>query len=133
MPVEFTEIESSTIARCGRDADTGLVVIEFKPSKKGGLGTRYEYEGIPEDVYQQLVTAESVGRFFAANIKGIYETRKLGTLGTHIDGPCWKTGEFIQVPCPHHDGLHRYPKGAYEQSGELCVCAECTQARAARG
>lgn len=35
--------------------------------------------------------------------------------GSHIDCPCWKTGEFYQVPCPWHDGKDRYPVGAFAE------------------
>ena len=34
----------------------------------------------------------------------------------HIDCPCWVTGVFKQVPCPHHDGMGAYPLGAYQSS-----------------
>ena len=32
---------------------------------------------------------------------------------SHIDCPCWKTGEFKQVPCYAHDGKDGYPAGAF--------------------
>lgn len=33
--------------------------------------------------------------------------------GSHIDCPCWKSGEFNQVPCPWHDWHGMYPLGAF--------------------
>jgi hypothetical protein len=32
----------------------------------------------------------------------------------HIACGCWKTGIFLQVPCPWHDGNGRYPLGAWK-------------------
>jgi hypothetical protein len=34
----------------------------------------------------------------------------------HIDCPCWFTGKFKQVPCPWHDGMAEFPRGAFEAS-----------------
>ena len=39
----------------------------------------------------------------------------------HIDCPCWATGTFEQVPCPWHDGHHRFPAGAFEAHQRLAT------------
>jgi len=38
-----------------------------------------------------------------------------GYIDGHLDCRCWKTGDFVQVPCPWHDGKDKYPIGAYAQ------------------
>ena len=40
-------------------------------------GAKYLYKGVPSDVAQDLVSADSVGKFFSSNIKGIYDSEAL--------------------------------------------------------
>lgn len=59
-------VESSNIAAVGYDADEQVLEVEFR---SGGV---YQYHGVPENVFQQLLYASSKGRFFHQNIKGRY-------------------------------------------------------------
>ena len=68
--IEMTGIESSNLARVGYDADTLRLVVEF------GIGSRYIYFGVKENVYQSFMAADSKGRFFHAHIRGKYNTVK---------------------------------------------------------
>jgi len=36
-------------------------------------GKVYDFHGVPEEKYHEMVKAESVGKWFNANIKGKYE------------------------------------------------------------
>src|SRR5689334_11132551 len=57
-----------------------------------------------------------------------------GYVAGHLDCRCWKTGEFVQVPCPWHDGHDKYPTGAYalwlrDQAQEFTETDEQREAR----
>lgn len=53
----------------------GHVGTKLRVRFKGGA--TYEYAGVSEDLFAELVTAESVGKFVNAEIKGKYDSRKL--------------------------------------------------------
>jgi len=40
-------------------------------------GSIYQYFDVPETVHQELMAASSHGKFFNANIKGVYRYAKL--------------------------------------------------------
>jgi len=64
MPVpEMQRVESSAVARIGYDAELGEAYVEYLG------GDLYVYEGVPVDVFEGLVNAESKGAFVNAVIK----------------------------------------------------------------
>ena len=67
--MELTPVESSNIAAVGH-AD-GNLHVRFKS------GAEYIYPGAPYEVYEKMVAADSVGRFFNANIVGRYGAQKV--------------------------------------------------------
>jgi len=42
--------------------------------RKGGV---YEYEGVPGKIITEMINAESIGSYFAKNVKNIYKAKKL--------------------------------------------------------
>jgi hypothetical protein len=52
--------------------EEGVVRVTFKST-----GAVHEYDGIPAVLFNQWTQAESAGKFFHANIKGKYESRKV--------------------------------------------------------
>lgn len=66
-PLKPLPKESSMISAAGYDAATQTLRVQFK---KGGVG---DYVGVPPDVADGLVAAESPGRFLLSNLKGVYE------------------------------------------------------------
>lgn len=64
-------VESSMIASIGYDANAETLEVEFNA---GGL---YQYEGVPKEVYEEFVSAESHGRYFLYNIRDAYTYRKV--------------------------------------------------------
>ncbi|MFH0953126.1 MAG: KTSC domain-containing protein [Verrucomicrobiota bacterium] len=68
---ELKPIESSVIKEVAYRAETQVLTVVFADS-----GDTYEYKGVPESVYKELMAAESKGTYFAANIKGKYEFTK---------------------------------------------------------
>ncbi|EJK9766270.1 KTSC domain-containing protein [Salmonella enterica] len=61
-------VSSSDLRSVGFDPELNVLEIEFN---SGGI---YMYSGVPEYVYQDLMTASSKGRYFHANIKDKYST-----------------------------------------------------------
>ena len=68
---ELTPVESSNIAAAGYDADALTLRVRFVS------GDEYVYIGVTEDVGQAFFEAESVGRYFNANIRHAYTFGKI--------------------------------------------------------
>ena len=64
--MKMQPVSSSTIAAVGYDEDTQTLRVEFNNT---GL---YEYSKVPKMFYQGLLNADSVGKYFHANIKDVY-------------------------------------------------------------
>jgi hypothetical protein len=63
--------ESSNIARLIYDDQNGVLQIEFHS------GAKYEYLDISYDIWNMLISAPSVGKFFNSTIRGVYQERKV--------------------------------------------------------
>ncbi len=64
-------VNSSNIASIGYDPDNKKLTVEFRN------GSMYEYENVPEDEYQELMGAGSIGSYFASNIKNSFTYRRV--------------------------------------------------------
>lgn len=86
--VKSQEIVGSSQMKHAQYLDTGHLIITFTK------GSRYAYSGVPTELFDELVKAESPGRYLNFAIKGkfAYEELKDGSLpsGTIIALP---TGE----------------------------------------
>lgn len=64
MPItQMTKVESSQIDSMGHDPIHNVMQVAFK---NGGV---YSYSNVPETVYRDILTAESVGKAFNATVK----------------------------------------------------------------
>jgi len=70
--MERVSVSSSNIASVGHDDPTQTLEVEFLS------GAVYEYYDVPEHVYQELIGASSVGRYFAQRVKNIYGFSQIG-------------------------------------------------------
>lgn len=61
---------SSMITSYGYDEAEKVLQLTFT---KGGT---YDYQDVPKEVYDGMVEAESIGKYFLANIKDKYEFEK---------------------------------------------------------
>jgi len=59
-------VSSSNVATVGYDSETQTLIIEFN---NGGV---YQYFDVSQDIYEALISADSVGKYLNANIKGYY-------------------------------------------------------------
>lgn len=64
-------VTSSNIASVGYDANTNTLEIEFNS------GHIYQYFDVPNSIYDDLVSASSVGQYFHQTIKGIYRYARI--------------------------------------------------------
>lgn len=69
--MERTPVTSSNICSVGYDTDSESLEIEFNN------GSVYQYSNVPTGEYEGLLSAESVGKYFHANIKNRYSFMKL--------------------------------------------------------
>lgn len=64
--MQRTAVSSSNIASIGYDLQSATLEIEFLN------GSIYQYFDIPENVYQELMQAGSIGSYLNSYIKGNY-------------------------------------------------------------
>jgi hypothetical protein len=64
-------VSSSNISSVGFDAATQTLEIEFTS------GNIYQYFDVPVTVYEELMHAESKGKFLSTQIKGVYRYARL--------------------------------------------------------
>lgn len=67
VPEDMVAIASDAMDAMKYDSVMEVLTIQFKN------GTVYEYLGVPQDVYDQFLSAESMGAFFTETIKPNYE------------------------------------------------------------
>jgi hypothetical protein len=69
--IERKPVQSSDLASVGYDARQRILEIEFR---SGGI---YRYLEVPAAIHDQLLAAESKGRFFAAHIRDQFRCERL--------------------------------------------------------
>ena len=69
--MNMTPVKSSQIESIGHYEETQVLCVRFKS------GDTYEYDGVSPEVFNDFLTAESVGAYFGKNIRGQYEYTKL--------------------------------------------------------
>lgn len=69
--MDMIQVTSSNIAAIGYDSDSETLQVEFNN------GTTYQYFDIPEQIFEGLREAGSVGGYLAAQIKGNYRYSKV--------------------------------------------------------
>lgn len=69
--MERTPVVSSDLSEVGYDPTTMVLEIVFHS------GGTYQYFDVPETVYQELLSSESIGRFFHAHVKNNYRYTRL--------------------------------------------------------
>jgi hypothetical protein len=64
--MDLLPVQSSNIAAVGYDAVQNILYVQFK-----GKDTVYEYHGVPLDTYETMMSAESIGSYYAKNIRNV--------------------------------------------------------------
>jgi hypothetical protein len=66
-----TPVTSSNIKSIGYDPSTNVLEVEFSS------GTVYQYADVPAQVYKDMSEADSVGRYFAANVRNVFAAHRM--------------------------------------------------------
>lgn len=69
--IKMIDVTASIINKIGYDAKTKTLAVEFK-----GTGI-YLYSEVPATIFDELLKAESVGKYFTATIKDKFEFTKV--------------------------------------------------------
>jgi hypothetical protein len=64
--MQRTSVSSSNVESVGYDEDHQTLEIEFKN------GAIYQYFDVPQNIFNTLIAAGSIGAYLASNIKGVY-------------------------------------------------------------
>lgn len=64
--MERTPVISSNIQAIGYDSDSQTLEVEFNH------GSVYQYTGVPQGEHEEMMNADSKGKYLNANIKGRY-------------------------------------------------------------
>ena len=71
VPMSSVAVNSTLIARVGYEADSTLLHLEFRD------GSLYRYFGVPVEVYEGLLAAESKGVYFNHRVRGAFQHTRL--------------------------------------------------------
>ena len=66
QPLPWRQLRSSLIVRANYDPETETLSLQFTN------GQVYTYDGVPISVYTGLLEADSPGRYYHQNIRGVY-------------------------------------------------------------
>ena len=64
-------VSSSNIASIGYDQNLSILEVEFLS------GDIYQYVGVPNSIFQGIMSASSHGSYLNQNIKGVYSFNKI--------------------------------------------------------
>lgn len=68
--MQFQVVDSKNLYRIGYRKEDSLLLVQFRN------GMAYEYYDVPEWEYTQLLDSKSKGKYFAANIRNQYASKK---------------------------------------------------------
>ena len=69
--MERVKVSSSNIRSIGYEESTKTLEIEFKQ------GSVYQYKGVPKNIFENLMNANSHGTYFHSYIKDKYPTSRI--------------------------------------------------------
>jgi len=69
--MDMTSVNSSNVAAVGYDEDSSTLQVEFTN------GATYQYFDVPENIFEELRDAGSVGGYLAEYVKGSYRYSKV--------------------------------------------------------
>jgi hypothetical protein len=69
--MEWHSVPSSTLERVSYDPRSMTLTVEFKS------GTAYQYFDVPDQVFNNLLSASSPGQYLAQNVKSAYRYARM--------------------------------------------------------
>lgn len=64
-------IKSSNVDAIGYDSDANELHVKFRS------GGHYIYSAVPPELFDEVKSSDSIGRFLSKRVKGAFEARKL--------------------------------------------------------
>ena len=80
LPVDAVAVESSALAKVAYDSQRAILLVEFRN------GSVYQYRTVPQQVYQDLLRADSTGVYFNRHIRTIFPHKILGVASPALSG-----------------------------------------------
>lgn len=77
LQIDRQDVVSSNIKSIGYHAETQTLDVEF------AAGRVYRFAGVPQQAYDQLIGAESIGSHFARHVRGKFPSVDLEKLDVH--------------------------------------------------
>lgn len=65
--MDMEPVKSSNVAEVGYDANQEILGVRFSSGKL------YHYKGVASHVYEAMMASESIGSYFAKNVRSRYE------------------------------------------------------------
>ncbi|MBD2183900.1 KTSC domain-containing protein [Planktothrix sp. FACHB-1355] len=75
--IPMLPVHSTMANSIGYDSDRHLLQVEFKN------GSVYQYEGVDEEIWEEMISTDSPGKFYNREIKGYYRSRRLDSDSAH--------------------------------------------------
>ena len=72
LTMEFVEVASSQIRKIGYSEKDRVLAVEFKNNR-----ALYYYKDVSKVIYEKLINAKSVGKYFEIFIRDEYEYEKM--------------------------------------------------------
>lgn len=69
--VKMIKVDSSIISSIGYDKSNELVYVKFNN------GSLYEYKDVPQDMFDNLLNAPSIGSYLHHHFKDVFSYKKL--------------------------------------------------------
>jgi len=66
--IEWVKVNSSAINKIGYESSTNTLYIDFNDSDP-----HYPFCNVPEEIFNEFVSARSVGKYYNIHIKGKYD------------------------------------------------------------
>lgn len=104
-------VSSSSLAMLGYDEQKKILSVEF-PS-----GSVYHFAGVEPETAVALATAESIGRYFATNIKGKYWSEKMTGRCPACHAVGW-IGDACGCGSEVFERQERKPRGQHDTAAE---------------
>ncbi len=70
--MKHSAINSSLILSAGYDETNNTLELTFSG------GTIYQYSNVPQQIFEELLEADSKGSYYHSKIRGVYPSEKLG-------------------------------------------------------
>lgn len=77
--MDLVRVSSSNIERVGYDSTKEILVVQFKN------GSYYQYEGMDEKMYDNMMRSASIGRYFHSYVKNNLSFKKINIDENHAD------------------------------------------------